>query len=44
VWRREWNLPAAQLLRSGGARVVLIESGDRIGRGVAYGWAFAVTC
>ncbi|MDX6571752.1 MAG: hypothetical protein QOC86_908, partial [Gaiellales bacterium] len=34
------TLLAAQLLRSGGARVVLIERGDRIGRGVAYGTGF----
>jgi uncharacterized NAD(P)/FAD-binding protein YdhS len=31
------TLLAAHLLRAGAARVVLIERGDRIGRGVAYG-------
>ena len=31
------TLLASHLLRAGGARVVLIERGERIGRGVAYG-------
>jgi uncharacterized NAD(P)/FAD-binding protein YdhS len=35
------TLLAAQLLRAGGARVVLIERGASIGRGVAYGTSFA---
>jgi uncharacterized NAD(P)/FAD-binding protein YdhS len=35
------TLLAAQLLRAGSARVVLIERGDRAGRGVAYGTGFA---
>ena len=34
------TLLASHLLRAGGARVVLIERGDRIGRGVAYGTDF----
>ena len=35
------TLLAAQLLRAGGTRVVLIERGARLGRGVAYGTRFA---
>ena len=35
------TLLAAHLLRTGNARVVLIERGDRVGRGVAYGTGFA---
>jgi uncharacterized NAD(P)/FAD-binding protein YdhS len=35
------TLLAAQLLRAGNARVALVERGDRVGRGVAYGTAFA---
>jgi uncharacterized NAD(P)/FAD-binding protein YdhS len=35
------TLLASHLLRAGGARVVLIERGERIGRGVAYGTTFA---
>jgi uncharacterized NAD(P)/FAD-binding protein YdhS len=35
------TLLAAHLLRAGAARVVLIERGDRIGRGVAYGTRYA---
>ncbi len=35
------TLLASQLLRAGNARVVLIERGERIGRGVAYGTTFA---
>ncbi|MDP9256529.1 MAG: FAD/NAD(P)-binding protein, partial [Actinomycetota bacterium] len=35
------TLLAAHLLRAGGARVVLIERGDRMGRGVAYGTGYA---
>jgi uncharacterized NAD(P)/FAD-binding protein YdhS len=34
------TLLAAQLLRAGDARVVLIERGERVGRGVAYGTGF----
>lgn len=34
-------LLASHLLRAGNARVVLIERGDRIGRGLAYGTTFA---
>jgi uncharacterized NAD(P)/FAD-binding protein YdhS len=34
------TLLAAHLLRTGSARVALIERGDRMGRGVAYGTAF----
>ena len=34
------TLLAAHLLRSGGARVALIERGERFGRGVAYGTGF----
>jgi uncharacterized NAD(P)/FAD-binding protein YdhS len=34
------TLLAAQLLRAGGTRVVLIERGEGVGRGVAYGTAF----
>jgi uncharacterized NAD(P)/FAD-binding protein YdhS len=34
------TLLASQLLRAGDARVVLIERGERIGRGVAYGTTF----
>ena len=34
------TLLASHLLRAGGARVVLIERGDRVGRGVAYGTDF----
>ena len=33
-------LLASQLLRAGNARVVLIERGERVGRGTAYGTAF----
>jgi uncharacterized NAD(P)/FAD-binding protein YdhS len=35
------TLLAAHLLRAGGARVVLVERGASIGRGVAYGTSFA---
>jgi uncharacterized NAD(P)/FAD-binding protein YdhS len=35
------TLLAAQLLRAGAARVVLIERAGRLGRGVAYGTGFA---
>jgi uncharacterized NAD(P)/FAD-binding protein YdhS len=34
------TLLASHVLRAGGARVVLIERGDRVGRGVAYGTDF----
>jgi uncharacterized NAD(P)/FAD-binding protein YdhS len=35
------TLLAAHLLRTGNARVVLVERGERVGRGVAYGTGFA---